>query len=299
MTVGLDSNQTNPDVTVNQMVLGHATKDVAGSSDVTLSDYEATWSILEATGVLTGNINVIYPQVDNNVIFINSTTGSYTVTVKMTTGTGIVVTQGAADLLYTDATNVYSVTQALAAPTGLIMGGDLDLNGNALVIDTDGDTKLVESADDVIDIQVGGSSVAKIDANGFHLTVAGKGFHGLDASGTDVAGSDVVLSSGQGTGTGAGGNILFQTAPVGSTGSTNNALTTQLTINDDGDVYPGAGASSMTGGFMFIPTGNGDPGTPTNTPSGTVPLYYNYSTQELQIYDTNTSVWVVIGTGPT
>jgi hypothetical protein len=48
---------------------------------------------------------------------------------------------------------------------------------------------------------------------------------------TDVAGAAWTFSGSQGTGTGAGGSIIFKTAPAGSTGSSQNALTTGLTLS--------------------------------------------------------------------
>ena len=64
-----------------------------------------------------------------------------------------------------------------------------------------------------------------------------------DASGTDTAGTALTIKGGAGTGTGAGGSIIFQTADgAGSTGSSVNAHATQVTITDDGKV--GIGTSS-------------------------------------------------------
>lgn len=57
-----------------------------------------------------------------------------------------------------------------------------------------------------------------------------------DASGTDVAGTATTIKGGAGTGTGAGGSIVFQTADGGSTGSSVNAHATAMTITDDGNV---------------------------------------------------------------
>ena len=57
-----------------------------------------------------------------------------------------------------------------------------------------------------------------------------------DASGTDVAGTDTTIKGGAGTGTGAGGSIIFQTADGGSTGSSVNAHATAMTITDDGNI---------------------------------------------------------------
>lgn len=48
---------------------------------------------------------------------------------------------------------------------------------------------------------------------------------------SNTAGANLTVQGSQGTGTGAGGSIIFQTATAGSTGSTPNALVTVLTIN--------------------------------------------------------------------
>jgi len=53
---------------------------------------------------------------------------------------------------------------------------------------------------------------------------------------TNTAGTNFTINGSQGTGTGAGGSILFQTAPAGGTGSTQNALATAMTITSAGHV---------------------------------------------------------------
>ena len=60
--------------------------------------------------------------------------------------------------------------------------------------------------------------------------------HGIDASGSDTAGTDLTIKAGGGTGTGAGGSIIFQVADGGSSGSTVNTFTNAVTIADDGAV---------------------------------------------------------------
>jgi hypothetical protein len=60
--------------------------------------------------------------------------------------------------------------------------------------------------------------------------------HGIDASGTDVAGTDLTIQAGAGTGSGAGGSILFQTADGSTSGTGVNSFTTAMTIADDGGV---------------------------------------------------------------
>ena len=49
----------------------------------------------------------------------------------------------------------------------------------------------------------------------------------------NIAGGALTLQGGQGKGSGAGGDIIFQTANAGSSGSSINSLATALTISDD------------------------------------------------------------------
>ena len=51
---------------------------------------------------------------------------------------------------------------------------------------------------------------------------------------TNTAGTNFTIAGSKGTGTGAGGSIIFQVAPAGSTGSAQNAYSTALTINSNG-----------------------------------------------------------------
>ena len=53
---------------------------------------------------------------------------------------------------------------------------------------------------------------------------------------SNTAGASFTVRGSQGTGTGVGGDIIFQTASAGSTGTAQNALTTRLTIGGNGGV---------------------------------------------------------------
>lgn len=55
-----------------------------------------------------------------------------------------------------------------------------------------------------------------------------------DGSGSNVAGSNFIVAGGRGTGTGAGGSLIFQTSPSGGSGSSQNALVTAQTIASNG-----------------------------------------------------------------
>jgi hypothetical protein len=88
-------------------------------------------------------------------------------------------------------------------------------NGSAWVTPTTGPTHVVGTG----------------DATG---TVGAGTLRGASASGTNIAGGSVTIQPGNGTGTGGSGTLTFQTAPVGSTGSTANTMATRLTIAPDG-----------------------------------------------------------------
>jgi len=60
--------------------------------------------------------------------------------------------------------------------------------------------------------------------------------HGQGGLGTDIAGAAITIAGGQGTGTGTGGSIIFQTALAGLTGSSLNALSDALIINEEGHI---------------------------------------------------------------
>ena len=77
-----------------------------------------------------------------------------------------------------------------------------------------------------------------------------------DASGTDTAGTATTIKGGAGTGTGAGGSIIFQVADgAASTGSSVNAHATAMTITDDGNVD--IGGSLLVDTINEKTTGNG------------------------------------------
>jgi hypothetical protein len=83
--------------------------DVA-AADATLGGANRRCKYLTITGALTVNRNVIVPtDVWQGYVF-NNTSGAYTVTVKTSGGTGVVVGQGKRCILLADGTNVVRIT---------------------------------------------------------------------------------------------------------------------------------------------------------------------------------------------
>lgn len=89
---------------------GLLSKNVAGGANVALTATEARNGIIVLTGALTGNINVTVPDgLKKSWVVRNSTSGSFTITFKTASGTGVTVTQSASALVYSDGTNVKHV----------------------------------------------------------------------------------------------------------------------------------------------------------------------------------------------
>lgn len=106
MALGISNNDSDPAAAVNTLVAGYLSKSVAGASDVTLSDAEARNAIHEYTGALTGNISVIVPHDTKQYLIYNNTSGSFTLTIKTSAGSGVAVTQGSKYTLVCDGINV-------------------------------------------------------------------------------------------------------------------------------------------------------------------------------------------------
>ncbi|MBX6333942.1 hypothetical protein IRY61_01210 [Candidatus Saccharibacteria bacterium] len=75
---------------------------------------------------------------------------------------------------------------------------------------------------------------------------------GTSGSGTNVAGADVYIAGGQGTGNADGGSILFQTSVAGTSGSTLNALATVLGISGANGAITAQNSTNSTTAFRIL-----------------------------------------------
>ena len=88
---------------------------VAGSSDVTLTTEQSLHNFLTFTGALTGNISVIFPTTQKLWMVRNATSGSYTLTCKVSGQTGVLVNQGDTQVLYGSGTDIEAAAPALTS----------------------------------------------------------------------------------------------------------------------------------------------------------------------------------------
>jgi hypothetical protein len=84
---------------------------------------------------------------------------------------------------------------------------------------------------------------------------------------TNTAGVNFSINGSRGTGTGAGGSLLFRTAPAGSSGTTQNALGTALAITAAGNVGIGTTAPAAKLDIVTSATFDGIKVTNSNTTS--------------------------------
>ena len=77
---------------------------------------------------------------------------------------------------------------------------------------------------------------------------------GVVAGTSNVAGADWTLQGSVGTGTGAGGKILFKTAPAGGSGSSQNTQVTALTIDANSHLITGGSVPTIGGSCGTSPS---------------------------------------------
>ena len=137
-----DKTNTNLNL-VQQAIAGYEAINVA-SADVTLAMTNATLSnarnmVLNLTGTLAGTRVVNVPDgIEKTYIVADSTTrAGNTLTIKTVSGTGVAIPAGKTVLVFADGTNVVDVffMKDLVEDTTPQLGGNLDANGNNILID--------------------------------------------------------------------------------------------------------------------------------------------------------------------
>ena len=137
-----DRTNTNLNL-VQQAIAGYEAINVA-SADVTLAMTNETLSnarnaVLNLTGTLAGTRVVNVPDgIEKTYIVADSTTrAGFTLTIKTVSGTGVTIPAGKTVLVFADGTNVVDVffMKDLVEDTTPQLGGNLDANGNNILID--------------------------------------------------------------------------------------------------------------------------------------------------------------------
>lgn len=112
-----DANVTDPE-SVGGAAAGWVPGFVNGATPVTMTNANVTLTPLEygrpiivITGLLTANLNLIFPAISGQWIILNSTTGDFSITAKTAAGSGVVVKKSLS--IIGDGTNIYPAASSV------------------------------------------------------------------------------------------------------------------------------------------------------------------------------------------
>jgi hypothetical protein len=107
-----------------QFAFDYTTIDVAGTGNYTLAGNELNRIAYNFTGLLTGNRSIIVPATVQQYWVTNSTTGSFTLTIKTAGGTGVTISSGQRGIFYCDGSDVVDAdTSTISLPVQINQGG--------------------------------------------------------------------------------------------------------------------------------------------------------------------------------
>jgi hypothetical protein len=230
------------------------------ASPYTLSGTNLNRVAYQFSGVLTANMQIIVPNTIQQYWVRNTTTGSYTLTVKTAAGTGVTVVQNGAAILYCDGTNVVEAdTNNLSTPIAIAQGGTGATTAGTALINLGG-TSLGIGIFTAVNAAVARASI-------------GAAASGANADITSLSGLTTPISVVQG-GTGqttytngqllignTTGNTLTKATLTAGTGITVTNGTGSITITNTGpDTFPGVGIAYSTGtawGTSYSTSGTG------------------------------------------
>jgi hypothetical protein len=92
------------------------------AADVTLTDDQQRKRIITTTGTLTGNRAIIVAAREKNWRIYNGCAGAFTLTVKVSGQTGVVIPQGTWQKIYCNATDVFFAQSQDASTTNVLTG---------------------------------------------------------------------------------------------------------------------------------------------------------------------------------
>ena len=234
-------------------------------------------AVLQLTGTITTNVNVVVPVVEKVYIVDNATSGAYSVTVKTSSGSGVV--WAAADkgtkMVYGDGTNIVDTAfTELSSDFSPQLSADLDTNGQNIIIDN---TKAIldENSNEQIKFATTGSAVNEISVT----NAATSNSPSLSATGGDSNIDLTISPKGTGRVTLGAGKIQqlaekVTIAATGTTGTVNYDVITQailyhtsasagnFTVNFRGDGSTTLNAIMDTGESVtvaFLTTNTGTP----------------------------------------
>ena len=152
-----------------------------------------------------------------------------------------------------------SAASTYAPLSGATFAGTVDLNGNELILDADGDTSFHASTDDKIDIRVQGTDVGYFDSTGLvvdNITSQAAGTPTLTSSSTInlVTSQSVTIS--QNNSVGGGFRVASMTTAERNNLTASNGEIVYNTTNNQFEIYQQSNWHAMTKGASVFNVGN-------------------------------------------
>lgn len=151
----LEANSTSPENTSSALTgwvpgVHYGVTALAGlaSSSVTLTTPQAAKTRITLAGTLTANINLVFPAWTRSWTVVNNCTGSFSVTCKTISGTGIAVVNGATANITGDGTNIILDTNVMNVTTQVT--GVIGQSSNANMSVTTASVTAAFTADELI-----------------------------------------------------------------------------------------------------------------------------------------------------
>lgn len=129
-----------------------------------------------------------------------------------------------ATIARTDAAQSFTGTQTISSGNLAVTSGNISLQNSGTITYTG---RGIITSPAAGSIQLGAADAASPVAQSFSAQSVVTGT-------SNTAGTNLTVKASRGTGTGAGGDIIFQVAPAGSTGTTVNTLATAFTVSNTG-----------------------------------------------------------------
>jgi len=247
-----DITNTNLNI-IQQAVAGYEAVNITGGAQTTnLSFLNGSLSngknaVIELTGTITGNQIVTIPDsIEKTYIIKNNTSGAFTVEFKTVSGTGYTfsATNKAAKIVYSNGTNIIDTGFVANAITEVVedtspqLGGDLDANGNNILIDGG------NSINDENDLEQIKFATTASAVNEFTVTNAATGnAPALSATGNDTNIDLNLTPKGLGRITFNGGGKIQQTAEKVTISATSATGTVQYDVLTQSVLYYTSNAS--------------------------------------------------------
>ena len=154
---------------LEQSIVGYVSQAVTDGADTTILITNGSSSVgrnyvINLTGALTANRNVLVPAVNKTYVFVNSTTGGFSVTVKVTGQTGVTIANGKKALVYVNGVDVIEIANAPVTEAGTQTLINKTLNA-ATLTGTVTATTITSPAATNLTIQSAGTTAMTIDTS--------------------------------------------------------------------------------------------------------------------------------------